>query len=322
MRATAFRPAWTDLPAEVRSLVELKLGSAVVGAVVARSGFTPGFAATLQLARGDRVFLKAASSADDRAHGWSLSSAYRDEAHKLALLPPGIGAPRLFWHQDLALAGEQWILLALEHLPGRPPRRPWRSAELRTVIERLTANAVRLSPPQFDPVVAGLDPVRVETLFIEQGVLRLAAVRARDGASPWLANISDLYDGGDAALTGETLLHFDIRDDNVLIGPAGEVWIVDWNWPALGAPWIDLLCLLLSARGDGLDVERILAENPLTASVPPRSINVFLACMWVYWSLERHKPVPVKSPHLRDHQAWYLEVTQGWLAERLGVERR
>jgi hypothetical protein len=84
VRATARRPVWTELPAGVRDLVEGRLGAGVVSAHSTGTGFTPGFASRLVLDDGRSVFVKAASSAYDRAHGWPLSDAYRDEVRKLA----------------------------------------------------------------------------------------------------------------------------------------------------------------------------------------------------------------------------------------------
>jgi hypothetical protein len=110
-------------PEASRTLVETRLGCPVVGAHSAGSGFTPGFASRLVREDGSSVFVKAASSADDRRHGWALSDAYREEVRKLALLPDGIGSPPLLWHEDSAVDGEQWIVLAFEWVDGEPPRR-------------------------------------------------------------------------------------------------------------------------------------------------------------------------------------------------------
>ena len=98
-------------------------------------------------------------------------------------------------------------------------------------------------------------------------------------------------------------MHGDLRDDNILVSDAGQVWIVDWNWPVLGVPWIDLVCLLLSARGDGHDADAILTASPLTRDVDPHEIDVLLGVLWSFWAAARHEdPVPTHSPHLRDHQ--------------------
>ena len=137
VRATSRRPRWEDLPVAVRDLIESSAGAEVVDAWSAGSGFTPGFASRLGLADGRQIFVKAASSADDRRHGWELSDAYREEARKLRALGPGFGAPPLLWSQDVELAEDRWVVLGLRYVHGRPPRRPWQPAELRLVLNKL-----------------------------------------------------------------------------------------------------------------------------------------------------------------------------------------
>jgi Ser/Thr protein kinase RdoA (MazF antagonist) len=112
-------------------------------------------------------------------------------------------------------------------------------------------------------------------------------------------------------------VHLDLRDDNVLIGSDGQVWFVDWNWPVRGAAWVDLVCLLLSAFGDGHDADALLKAHPLTRGVDPESVNCLLAVLLTHWACALEEPVPPGSPHLRDHQAWYFDVTRRWLEERL-----
>src|ERR1041384_3428045 len=58
--ATAERPGWADLPSGLRSAVAERLGAPVLGARTATGGFTPGFAAVLDLGPTGSVFVKAA----------------------------------------------------------------------------------------------------------------------------------------------------------------------------------------------------------------------------------------------------------------------
>lgn len=129
--------------------------------------------------------------------------------------------------------------------------------------------------------------------------------------------IEQLSAAAERLTRGDSIVHLDLRDDNLLIDADAQVWIVDWNWPAVGAPWIDLVCVLLSARGDGIDVEALLASHPLSSDVEPPAIDALLAVLWLYWAVAASEPVPTFSPFIRVHQTWYLEVTEGWLRERL-----
>lgn len=312
VRATARRPSWEQLPVSVRRLVAECAGSSVIRGESAGTGFTPGFASRLDLADGRAIFVKAASSADDARHGWPLSEAYREEIRKLSALPVGIGAPPLLWHRDVALDGDQWVVLALQYVDGTPPRRPWQAAQLQLVLDKLVATADALStvPPSL-----GLRPVADE--LVSGYAERLTNIRELGVDTEWLDAVELLCSEAGERTAGTSIVHLDLRDDNVLIGTRGDVWFVDWNWPTKGAAWIDTVCLLLSARGDGIDVEAVLASFPLTREVDSRSINALLAVLWAFWGVAITQPVTASSPHLRDHQRWYADVTRRWLTDRL-----
>lgn len=313
VRATARRPTWADLPLPLRELVEQLAGARVQDAESAGTGFTPGFASRLDLADGRQVFVKAASSADDDKHGWPLSDAYREEVRKLTALPDGIGAPALLWHRDAEVGGLRWIATGYEYVDAVPPRRPWQTQQLGRVLDKLTEIA-----PALAAVPAGLALEPISAGFVDGCRERLAAVGTFHDVG-FLETVEALCHKATENVAGDSIVHMDFRDDNVLIGPEDGVWIVDWNWPVMGAPWVDLVCLLLSARGDGVDVEELVARHPLSCDVDPASIDSLLAVLWTFWAGAVRQPVPQFSPHLRDHQAWYLAVTEGWLRERLAI---
>lgn len=57
---------------------------------------------------------------------------------------------------------------------------------------------------------------------------------------------------------------------------------------------------------------------PLVAEAP-RSIDAWLATLWLYFATSMELPVPEHSPHLGDHQLWYADATGDWLHHRLGI---
>lgn len=311
VRATARRPRWEDLPVAVRARVQGMVGCAVVGSWSTGTGFTPGFASRLDLADGRRVFVKAASSADDLTHGWQLSAAYREEVRKLTLLPPGLRAPALLWSLDDDVERERWVVLGLQYVEGRPPRRPWRPDELGLVTDMLADIA-----PLMTRVPLGLELGTFGDDFGDWPQW-LAHAKARDGASGWLEKVAALAAESVERCSGTGMAHLDLRDDNLLIDAGRRVWICDWNFPMLAAPWVDLVCVLASAFGDGLEVEPVLASHPLTRDVDSASVDSLLANLWLYFTSSMDAPVPPFSPHLRDHQRWYTDATEGWLRTRL-----
>ena len=86
----------------------------------------------------------------------------------------------------------------------------------------------------------------------------------------------------------------------------------------MGADWLDSLFMLIGPRGDGLDVEAVLAERRLLRDVPAEDIDLVLALICGYFLRSADEPVPPTSPYIRDAQRWQGEVVWDWLCERRG----
>ncbi len=109
------------------------------------------------------------------------------------------------------------------------------------------------------PAPAGIPLIgeRLQDSFV--GWRRLAAAHAAGdddlaGLDPWAARhldrLADLEAGWPRATEGATLLHSDLRADNLLLTPT-RVVAVDWPWACVGAAWVDLLLLLPSVTMQG-----------------------------------------------------------------------
>lgn len=309
---TARRLEWTFLPPHVRDLVEARCGSPVVGARSMTSGFTPGFASVLTCADGTQHFVKAASVVAQRV----FADAYREEARKLGALPPSVPAPRLQWLHD----GEDWVVLGIEHVEHTTPPRPWSEDDLDRVVAMLEVTAAALTPP---PAGLALVPLaeevadwpayweRVRLQDLGRGLYLPGFAEHLDEAAS-LARLAPTVAGGD------TVVHTDVRDDNILLAEDGRVLLCDWNWPVLGAAWFDLVALLIGAWGDGLDADAVLARSPLARDVPPEHVDAVIALHAGYFLLMQAQRVPPTSPFLRTAQRVNAEVSWGWLSERRG----
>jgi hypothetical protein len=275
----------------------------VTGAVSQTSGFTPGFASVLTCEDGSRHFVKAASVAAQR----TFAHSYREEARKLALLPEGVPAPRLLWHED-----SDWVVLGIEYVEATNPARPWEPAAVEAVLDALEVVADRLTPV---PEALALDDFATE---FGPDVAAWDHVRSTRPDLPHLEDAAALAASFAEVVGGDTLVHTDVRADNVLVTAGGDALFCDWNWPVRGARWIDSLLLLIGPRGDGLDVDRWMAERPLLREVPADHVDRVLALLVGYFLRAGDQPVPSTSPHLRDHQQWQGRVCWEWLGERRG----
>jgi hypothetical protein len=299
---TARRLEWAHLPPPVRRLVEERCGSPVVSAASQGGGFTPGFASVLTCADGSHHFVKAASTAAQRM----FATSYREEARKLRALPATVPAPRLLWEED-----GDWVVLGLEYVEAAAPRRPWRGEELDRCLDALELVADQLTPV---PEGLDLDPVADELASwpaLWDDVRRLRVLPHADEAAALAASYAEV-------VGGDTVVHTDVRDDNVLLAVDGRTLICDWNWPAVGAAWLDSLIALIGPRGDGLDVGAVIAGRRLLRDVPGDHLDRVLALVCGYFLKSAADPVPPTSPHIRDVQRWQGEVVWDWLCERRG----
>lgn len=299
---TARRLDWVHLPPATRRAVERRLGSPVVEAESRTAGFTPGFASVLTCADGSRHFVKAASIKAQRP----FAEAYREEARKLRTLPPTVCAPRLQWVEE----AEEWIVLGIEYVAGRPPHRPWTDSDLAAVSAMLVETAEALTPAPGLGLTTFAEEFADLPAYWEKIRQVLPTLPGLDDAAALAARFAEVTGGS-------TLVHTDVRDDNLLIDE-GRVWLCDWNWPCRGAAWLDSLMLLIGPRGDGLDVEAHIAAHPLLATVPPEEIDIVLALVLGHFLWMAEQPVPHTSPYIREVQGWQGDVVHDWLAERRG----
>lgn len=304
---TALRPAWKSLPWHVRDAVAAQLGATIVSAATQAGGFTHGVAARLRLTDGSRAFVKAIAATDP------LAAAYRGEAAAASQLPMAVPSPRLRFSTEVS----GWIVLIFDDIEGSHPRLET-PAELAEVSRALNILARELTPNPVPGV-----PLLAELLGAEMKSWRhYAATTPPADLDDWSRRHLDLLAGlesaWEASTTGDTLLHADIRPDNMLRRTTdGTVFVVDWAWPCQGAAWVDLVGLMPSAAERGLDPDTILAKHPISARVDPAAITAFIVALAGYWTHSARQPAVLKSPSLRRHQAQKAHTVKTWLSRRL-----
>lgn len=336
--ATATRPPWSALPAAVRAVVERSLGAPVRGAVPAGGGFTAGFAARVEAQNGRRVFVKAESFERNAV----IADCYRREAAVNAALPSGLPAPRLCWSAEVG----DWVVLCFEEVSGRMPAWP---DDLAVVLRMVDTLASALSPPpaalELSPLstadldnwreLAGgselpgwLSPRRPgELTGGSAGGGELAGQATGGGELPgglggWIVGNLDRLAALEAdcavASAGSAMIHGDLRPDNMLLDADGTVWLCDWNWPCLAAPWLDLALMLPTVHDAGIDADPVFNRHAVARDAEPEAVNAVLAAFAGMFLMRGATPAPeLASPWLRSHQRYYGAATLSWLRSRL-----
>ena len=313
--AAGARLDWLLVSERVRTALETWIGSSVVAAHSQLSGFSPGAAARLRTADDRRFFAKAVGPALNPDSPFF----HRREARVLAAFPDDLPVAKLLWTYDEGDDG--WVLLLFEDIEGWHPAEPWEDDELSRVLEAITALSKSLTP--VPDSLAHLDRAESDTLFTFQWWRQMALdppPLLDDWSRRYLRLLSDLESHAPESVVGESLVHSDIRADNMLL-TEDRVVIVDWAHARIGAGWVDLLCFFPSvAMQGGPDVEQLFVHHPLGESADPAAVNAALAAITGYLTYNEHQPEPPGLPGLRAFQAAQGVEARRWLATRLGLE--
>jgi aminoglycoside phosphotransferase len=277
-------------------------------------GFSPGVAARVNLANGGRFFIKVAGPQPNP----DTPNIHRAEGRIAASLPPRAPVPRFVGTYD----DGAWVGLVFEYIDGRPPTIPWTRKELDRVLAGLEHLSRSLTP---SPVEAA--PIQMKHVPYLQGWRRLLRQRFRVGIGnpkldEWvesnLPRLAALEEGWPDAARGNTLLHADIRADNIILTPA-KVYFVDWPWACVGAPWIDLMAMLPSVHlQGGPPPAELFDKHPLARKAPPNQVTTYLAALTGFYVSSSLQPSPPGLPTLREFQRAQGERALLWLRQRTG----
>lgn len=309
--AEGLRVGWKQVPEPVQTAIEGVCGARVVQAWTQPGGFSPGLAARVRCENGARFFVKAVS-ADANPDSPGL---HRQESQILAALDPLITGrhlpiPRLYG----VVEWPPWIALVLEDVAGRQPTLPWQAGELQQVVAVLDQLADALTPAPLEVPTVGERLGREFT-----GWQTLATTAGRDRLDPWsrrhLDQLAEVETHWAQHAAGDTLLHADIRADNLLIASQGPV-VVDWPWACRGAAFVDLVLFAPSVTMQGGPPPADLIASSRSCRAMGREALTALVCAAAGYVTEHSlQPPPPGLPTVRAFQAAQATIARRWLAE-------
>ena len=311
--AEGARVAWQNVPQPVREAIERVCGAPVIEARTQQGGFSPGVAARVRCADGTRCFVKAASGDVNPV----TPRLHRQEARVLAALDSLIAAghlpvPRLWGTAEIG----PWFALVVDDVAGRQPTLPWRDGELGLVLAALDRLAESLTPA---PAAV---PSMAEYLGAEfTGWRTLSGNPGDDRIDPWsrarLADLAALESTWADHAAGSTMLHSDVRADNLLLTGDG-VMVVDWPHACHGAPFADAVFFAPSvAMQGGPEPAALLARSRTGQQASREALAAVVCALAGYFTASSLRPPPPGLPTVRRFQAAQGEVTRRWLATLL-----
>lgn len=311
--ATADRPGYHTLPAEVRAEITHQLGSEPVHIAKAGGGFTGGFAGILTGADESRIFVKSAGP-----HTPFVASSYSAEATISPLLPEAVPRPRMRFASQVG----EWVVLGFEAIEGRAARLPISPDDLTLMLDAWAAAAEALTPAPQPLLDLGLPRF---TEVVGDTFENFAAVVSGELPAPDLQGFPDRFEelarleaGMKAVLDVDAVHHGDLRPDNMILTD-GRALICDWNNPVIGSPILDTIAFLVVAHGDGHDSQSLLKAHPSMAGVSDEEVDIVLAAIAGYYLCNGDKPLLENvSRYIRKHQRWNGLATLDWLASRRG----
>jgi aminoglycoside phosphotransferase (APT) family kinase protein len=187
------------------------------------------------------------------------------------------------------------------------------------VVTALAGMHERLTPNPSDVAAPAAEGLR--SVF---GGWRILADGDTDGTglNEWsrrhLGRLAALESAWPEACAGDTLLHVDLRSDNMLLTHDSVVF-VDWPHAAVGPPVLDVLAWAPSVNLEGgPDPDELLARHPAARSADPEVVTVLVAALAGFLVQRSLLPPPPGLPTLRAFQGAQGEVALRWLRRRTG----
>lgn len=317
-RAVGVRLPFEALPERVRSWVDTTLGSPVATWEEQVGGMSPGCATRVVAVDGTRAFVKAVGTELNP----DSPTLFRREIQMLELL----GDDAMWASLRASYDVDGWVALVLEDVAGGHPD----LADDQQMDELLDAT---------DRLVVRLGEVAVPPGATATDVGHPGLIDARARFRAWMESVDHVEDLPEdllpttlrararhlrelvAPLTEEghdQLLHWDIRIDNLLCTPTGQIVFVDWGAAAVGPGWVDPLLARLE-RVDSPWFDDSIRRSPVLSAIGDDVVTAWLVAFGTYLALRSlQQPADIGLPTLNEFRRTEARRFLGAAARRLG----
>lgn len=155
---------------------------------------------------------------------------------------------------------------------------------------------------------ADIEPGSADLPAVADAVAALGKLGCPDVARDWPETRWNRFTDQPELLAGDALLHSDINPGNLLVGPDGQVAVVDWSWPTRGAAFIDpasLVVQLVAAGHSPADAEGWAARCPAWSEADPAAVDAFAAAtVAMHRHFEERYPAPWRTAMTEAVTSW------------------
>jgi hypothetical protein len=305
------------MPEHVQAWVAETLGSPVVTAADQVGGMSPGCASRLVCADGTRAFVKAVGTELNPL----TPTLFRREITALEL----IGSHDLWADMLAAYDDGDWVAVLLEDVDGRHPDLD-DDATMDTLLRETERLAVVLAERVPDPPAPDADRGLGD---LRAAFGRWADALARAEELPvellpdWIRRDTGTWEPLVRGLAEHEvgLVHWDIRNDNLLERPTGELVFLDWGACSVGPHWVDPLLARLE-RVESPWFDDSLASSPALAAAGDIAVDAWLVGFASFLAWRAHTVVDVNLPTLNDFRITESRRMLVGAERRLGITGR
>lgn len=326
------KPNWSDVPLSLVTEIEIILKSKIIKSEIVWGGYSPSASFHVILENKEEYFIKG-THPGQTAHGAEMM---RQEISAYNNIPylKGISSHYI---DSVSLGGEKdWLLGIWKFIEGAEKCRPWTKDKITKIIRTL-ANLHQNT--EYKDIKEHVSKA-CETNHVSDFVLGTAGWRKftsidkknnfcalfenPDQGYAWLEEILPIFKNALDHLPNikikESLLHFDLRSDNILFDAKGDVRLLDWPDICWGPILFDLVGFFPSVQGESdlncIDLMRIY-QDISGLSFDEEDQFAVLASISGYFADNAYRNVPPALPRLRWIQKLQLDSCLDW-AYKLG----
>jgi hypothetical protein len=273
-----------SIPLHVSRALHVHFGKPIAQIFPAQHGFTAAIRCVVELADGKRIFLKCATDLETQTWLRTERAMYSHFEEMRTTFAP----QRLLWIE--ADGVQAFDAMVLEDVSACEAAPPWSAKQIESVLTTLKSVHV-LTPPNNLPRLADAKPFT--HAWKEIAASPDAALTQNVIDPEWWAQHGETLTALDGAriLSGDALLHFDVRSDNMRFRN-GQCLLFDWNWACVGNPRADCAAWLASL---------VMEDGVLPEAVVRASRDEILLFMG-FLLHSATQPIIPKAPTLREFQ--------------------